>query len=37
MILILAAMQSLPKDVYEAAKVDGAKRIQTFCISHYHC
>lgn len=30
MILILAAMQSLPKDVYEAAKVDGAKRIQTF-------
>ncbi len=30
MILILAAMQSLPKDVYESAKVDGAKRIQTF-------
>ncbi|WP_240468569.1 sugar ABC transporter permease [Gracilibacillus sp. YIM 98692] len=30
MILILAAMQSLPKDVYEAATVDGARRIQTF-------
>lgn len=30
MILILAAMQSLPQDVYEAARVDGAKRLQTF-------
>ncbi len=30
MILILAAMQSLPKDVYEAAKVDGANKFQTF-------
>lgn len=30
MILILAAMQSLPKDVYEAATIDGAKKLQTF-------
>ncbi|WP_052712227.1 carbohydrate ABC transporter permease [Domibacillus indicus] len=30
MILILAAMQALPSDVYEAAKVDGASRFQTF-------
>ncbi|GAB2553903.1 carbohydrate ABC transporter permease [Gracilibacillus alcaliphilus] len=30
MILILAAMQSLPKDVYEAATVDGSNKLQTF-------
>ncbi|MCP3762089.1 sugar ABC transporter permease [Domibacillus sp. A3M-37] len=30
MILILAAMQALPSDVYEAAKVDGASKLQTF-------
>lgn len=30
MILILAAMQALPNDVYEAAKVDGASKFQTF-------
>lgn len=30
MILILAALQSLPGDVYEAAKIDGANRFQTF-------
>lgn len=30
-ISLLAAMQGLPQDVYEAAKVDGASKIQTFC------
>lgn len=29
-ISLLAAMQGLPQDVYEAAKVDGANRAQTF-------
>ncbi|MBT2659017.1 sugar ABC transporter permease [Bacillus sp. ISL-18] len=30
MILILSALQALPLDVYEAAKIDGANRFQTF-------
>ncbi|MFS0614441.1 carbohydrate ABC transporter permease [Lederbergia ruris] len=30
MILILAALQSLPSDVYEAAKMDGANKLQIF-------
>ncbi|MBS4223779.1 carbohydrate ABC transporter permease [Lederbergia citrea] len=30
MILILAALQSLPSDVYEAAKIDGANKFQIF-------
>lgn len=30
MLLILAALQTVPKDVYEAARVDGANRWQTF-------
>ena len=29
-IVFLANMQSIPKDIYEAAKVDGASKIQTF-------
>lgn len=30
MILLLAALQSLPKDVYEAARIDGASSITSF-------
>lgn len=30
MILLLAALQSLPKDVYEAARIDGASKIKSF-------
>ncbi|MFJ5624235.1 carbohydrate ABC transporter permease [Peribacillus loiseleuriae] len=30
MILILSALQSLPGDVYEAAKIDGANKLQIF-------
>ncbi|RKL65789.1 ABC transporter permease [Salipaludibacillus neizhouensis] len=30
MILILAALQALPKDVYEAARIDGASKLQIF-------
>lgn len=30
MILILAALQSLPQDVYEAARIDGANKFQSF-------
>jgi multiple sugar transport system permease protein len=30
MILILSALQALPNDVYEAAKIDGASRLQSF-------
>ncbi|WP_243459394.1 carbohydrate ABC transporter permease [Metabacillus bambusae] len=30
MILLLSALQALPNDVYEAAKIDGASRIQSF-------
>lgn len=30
MILILAALQSLPGEVYEAAKIDGANKLKTF-------
>ncbi len=30
MINVLAALQSVPDDIYEAAKVDGANRMQTF-------
>jgi multiple sugar transport system permease protein len=30
MLLILAALQTIPKDLYEAARVDGANAIQTF-------
>ncbi|MBS4208657.1 sugar ABC transporter permease [Bacillus sp. FJAT-50079] len=30
MILILSALQSLPEEVYEAAKIDGANKLQTF-------
>ncbi|MFC5711779.1 carbohydrate ABC transporter permease [Thalassorhabdus alkalitolerans] len=30
MILILAALQSLPKDIYEAARIDGASKIRSF-------
>ena len=29
-LLILAGLQMIPKDVYDAARVDGANRIQTF-------
>jgi multiple sugar transport system permease protein len=30
MLLILAALQTIPKDLYEAARVDGANPVQTF-------
>lgn len=30
MILILSALQALPQDVYEAAKIDGANKFQSF-------
>ncbi|WP_224752805.1 carbohydrate ABC transporter permease [Metabacillus arenae] len=30
MILLLSALQALPNDVYEAAKIDGASRVQSF-------
>ncbi|WP_084822203.1 carbohydrate ABC transporter permease [Bacillus sp. SA1-12] len=30
MILLLSALQALPNDVYEAAKIDGASRLQSF-------
>jgi multiple sugar transport system permease protein len=30
MIILLSALQSLPEDLYEAAKIDGANRVQRF-------
>lgn len=35
LILILAALQSISRDVYEAAEVDGATKLQTFLRSRF--
>ncbi|MFR3006217.1 MAG: ABC transporter permease subunit [Blautia faecis] len=30
MVNVMAGLQSVPEDIYEAAKLDGAKPVQTF-------
>lgn len=36
-LLLLAGLEAIPGDVYEAADVDGASRWETFAQSRCHC
>jgi len=35
MIFYLSALQNIPEEIYEAAKIDGANKVKQFFISRY--
>ena len=35
-LILLAAMQAVPRDLYESAAIDGAGRVRQF-VSHHRC